>query len=45
MSLLRSRFVRCRTGRLAKERGDMRAGQVGSGDRSENPRITFRKIA
>lgn len=38
MSLLRSRLYAAEQERLAKERGDMRAGQVGSGDRSEKIR-------
>ncbi|MEK7218747.1 MAG: peptide chain release factor 1 [Patescibacteria group bacterium] len=38
MSLLRSRLYAAREEQLAKERGDMRSGQVGSGDRSEKIR-------
>jgi peptide chain release factor 1 len=38
MSVLRSRLYAAEQERLAKERGDMRAGQVGSGDRSEKIR-------
>ncbi len=38
MSLLRSRLYAAEQERLAKERTDMRAGQVGSGDRSEKIR-------
>ncbi|MBU0457935.1 peptide chain release factor 1 [Patescibacteria group bacterium] len=38
MSILRSRLYALEQERLAKERGDMRHGQVGSGDRSEKIR-------
>lgn len=38
MGILRSRLYALEQERLAKERGDMRAGQVGSGDRSEKIR-------
>ncbi len=38
MSLLRSRLYAAEQERLAKERGDMRSGQIGSGDRSEKIR-------
>lgn len=38
MSLLRSRIYEAEREKLAKERGEMRAGQVGSGDRSEKIR-------
>ncbi|MFA6039116.1 MAG: peptide chain release factor 1 [Candidatus Peribacteraceae bacterium] len=38
MSLIRSRLYAAREEQLAKERGDMRSGQVGSGDRSEKIR-------
>lgn len=38
MSLLRSRLYAAEQERLAKERTDMRAGQVGTGDRSEKVR-------
>lgn len=38
MSLLRSRLYAAEQERLAKERGQMRSGQVGSGDRSEKIR-------
>ncbi|OIO53305.1 peptide chain release factor 1 [Candidatus Peregrinibacteria bacterium CG1_02_54_53] len=38
MSLLRSRIYEAEREKLAKERGDMRAGQIGSGDRSEKIR-------
>lgn len=38
MSLLRSRLYAAEQERLAKERTDMRAGQVGTGDRSEKIR-------
>ncbi len=38
MSILRSRLYVAEQERLAKERGDMRSGQVGSGDRSEKIR-------
>lgn len=38
MSILRSRLYSFEQERLAKERGDMRSGQVGSGDRSEKIR-------
>ncbi len=38
MSILRSRLYAEEQERLAKERGDMRAGQIGSGDRSEKIR-------
>ena len=38
MSLLRSRIYSAEQERLAKERGDMRSGQIGSGDRSEKIR-------
>jgi peptide chain release factor 1 len=38
MSLLRSRLYMAEQERLAKERGDMRSGQIGSGDRSEKIR-------
>jgi peptide chain release factor 1 len=38
MSLLRSRLFAAEQERLAKERGDMRSGQIGSGDRSEKIR-------
>ena len=38
MSILRSRLYALEQERLAKERGDMRAGQVGKGDRSEKIR-------
>jgi len=38
MSILRSRLYAAEQERLAKERGDMRSGQVGSGDRSEKIR-------
>lgn len=38
MSLLRSRIYSEMQERLAKERGDLRSGQIGSGDRSEKIR-------
>ncbi len=38
MSLLRSRLYTAEQDRLAKERGDLRSGQIGSGDRSEKIR-------
>src|SRR3989344_5550378 len=38
MSLLRSRIYAAAQERLAKERGDLRSGQIGSGDRSEKIR-------
>jgi peptide chain release factor 1 len=38
MSVLRSRLYAAEQERKAKERGDLRAGQVGSGDRSEKIR-------
>jgi len=38
MSVLRSRLYQAEQERKAKERGDLRAGQVGSGDRSEKIR-------
>ncbi|MDD3897261.1 MAG: peptide chain release factor 1 [Candidatus Peribacteraceae bacterium] len=38
MSILRSRLYAAEQERLAKERGDMRAGQVGKGERSEKIR-------
>jgi len=38
MGILRSRLYAAEQERLAKERGDMRSGQVGSGDRSEKIR-------
>ena len=38
MSLLRSRIYSAEQERLAKERGDMRSGQIGTGDRSEKIR-------
>ncbi|MEK7591065.1 MAG: peptide chain release factor 1 [Patescibacteria group bacterium] len=38
MSLLRSRLYAAEQERHAKERGDMRSGQIGSGDRSEKIR-------
>jgi peptide chain release factor 1 len=38
MGLLRSRLYAASQEKLAKERGDMRAGQIGSGDRSEKIR-------
>ncbi len=38
MSLLRSRIYEAEREKLAKERGEMRAGQIGSGDRSEKIR-------
>lgn len=38
LSILRSRLYALEQERLAKERGDLRAGQVGSGDRSEKIR-------
>ncbi len=38
MALLRSRLYVAEQERLSKERGDMRSGQVGSGDRSEKIR-------
>ena len=38
MGILRSRLYAVEQERLAKERGDLRAGQVGSGDRSEKIR-------
>ena len=38
MSLLRSRIFEAEREKLAKERGEMRAGQIGSGDRSEKIR-------
>ncbi len=38
MNLLRSRLYAAEQERLAKERGDMRSGQIGSGDRSEKIR-------
>lgn len=38
MKLLRSRLYAAEQERLAKERGDLRSGQVGSGDRSEKIR-------
>ncbi|MCF7844532.1 MAG: peptide chain release factor 1 [Kiritimatiellales bacterium] len=38
MGILRSRLYALEQERLAKERGDMRSGQVGSGDRSEKIR-------
>ena len=38
MSVLRARLYQLEEERLAKERGDMRSGMVGSGDRSEKIR-------
>lgn len=38
LSLLRSRIYSAEQERLAKERGDLRSGQIGSGDRSEKIR-------
>lgn len=38
MTLLRSRLYTAEQERLAKERGDLRSGQIGSGDRSEKIR-------
>ncbi len=38
MSLLRSRLYAAKQEKLAKERGEMRSGQIGSGDRSEKIR-------
>ena len=38
MTILRSRLYALEQERLAKERGDLRSGQVGSGDRSEKIR-------
>ncbi len=38
MSLLRSRIYEAEREKLAKERGEMRSGQIGSGDRSEKIR-------
>lgn len=38
MNLLRSRIYQAEQERLAKERGDLRSGQIGSGDRSEKIR-------
>ncbi len=38
MGLLRSRLFAAEQERLAKERGDLRSGQIGSGDRSEKIR-------
>jgi len=38
MSLLRSRLYASEQERLAKERGDLRSGQIGTGDRSEKIR-------
>ena len=38
MGILRSRLYAAEQERLAKERGDMRQGQIGSGDRSEKIR-------
>ncbi|MDD4287288.1 MAG: peptide chain release factor 1 [Candidatus Peribacteraceae bacterium] len=38
MSLLRSRIYEAQREKRAKERGEMRAGQIGSGDRSEKIR-------
>jgi peptide chain release factor 1 len=38
MGILRSRLYAAEQERLAKERGDMRLGQIGSGDRSEKIR-------
>lgn len=38
MSLLRSRLYSAEQERMAKERGELRSGQVGSGDRSEKIR-------
>ncbi|MDD4319812.1 MAG: peptide chain release factor 1 [Candidatus Peribacteraceae bacterium] len=38
MGLLRSRLYAAEQERLAKERGDLRSGQIGSGDRSEKIR-------
>ena len=38
MGVLRSRLYAAEQERLAKERGDMRLGQIGSGDRSEKIR-------
>lgn len=38
MSILRSRLYAAEQERLAKERGDLRAGQIGHGDRSEKIR-------
>jgi len=38
MQLLRSRIYEAEQERLSKERGEMRAGQIGSGDRSEKIR-------
>jgi len=38
MNILRSRLYASEQERLAKERGDLRSGQVGSGDRSEKIR-------
>ncbi|TSC58995.1 MAG: peptide chain release factor 1 [Candidatus Peregrinibacteria bacterium Greene0416_19] len=38
MSLLRSRLYAAEQERLAKERGELRSGQIGSGDRSEKIR-------
>ena len=38
MAMLRSRLYSAEQERLAKERGDLRSGQIGSGDRSEKVR-------
>ena len=38
MKILRSRIYAAEAARLAKERGEMRSGQIGSGDRSEKIR-------
>lgn len=38
LAMLRSRLYAAEQERLAKERGDLRAGQIGSGDRSEKIR-------
>lgn len=38
MTMLRSRLYAAEQERLAKERGDLRSGQIGSGDRSEKIR-------
>lgn len=38
MTILRSRLYAAEQERLAKERGDLRSGQIGSGDRSEKIR-------
>lgn len=38
MGVLRSRLYAAEQERLAKERGEMRSGQIGSGDRSEKIR-------